>query len=307
MTSSSTSPIASIISSRAASARSRSSLGDSLVGERGAHGVVGPHDEAHPDQVDDAREVVLQAFGIWMTTGWALRRSRICWTQRSGSAPTRSHLLMKAMRGTRYLSAWRHTVSDCGSTPPTAQKTATAPSSTRRLRSTSMVKSTWPGVSMMLMRWLAPEAGRRGGRDGDAALLLLLHPVHGRGPFVDLAHLVGDARVVEDALGGRGLPRIDVRHDPDVSGLRDGELTSHDSRVPFRRAGGYPPGEMPDPRPPGPSNGVEAGGRRRGVGARLEGSSEQDFRLAAQFTRSGWWPVPRWDPPYVVCSCAEAN
>ena len=28
-----------------------------------------------------------------------------------------------------------------------------APSSTRRLRSTSVVKSTWPGVSMMLIWW----------------------------------------------------------------------------------------------------------------------------------------------------------
>ena len=56
------------------------------------------------------------------------------------------------MRGTPYLSAWRHTVSDCGSTPPTAQNTPTAPSRTRRDRSTSTVKSTWPGVSMMLTR-----------------------------------------------------------------------------------------------------------------------------------------------------------
>src|SRR5439155_785865 len=37
--------------------------------------------------------------------------------------------------------------------PPTAQNTPMAPSSTRRDRSTSAVKSTWPGVSMMLMRW----------------------------------------------------------------------------------------------------------------------------------------------------------
>ena len=51
------------------------------------------------------------------------------------------------------MSAWRQTVSDWGSTPATASKTAIAPSSTRRLRSTSTVKSTWPGVSMMLMRW----------------------------------------------------------------------------------------------------------------------------------------------------------
>ena len=60
---------------------------------------------------------------------------------------------MNAMRGTWYLSAWRQTVSDWGWTPATASKTATAPSSTRSERSTSAVKSTWPGVSMMLIRW----------------------------------------------------------------------------------------------------------------------------------------------------------
>src|SRR5690606_42039400 len=32
-----------------------------------------------------------------------------------------------------------------------------------------------------------PEAGGSGRRDGDAALLLLRHPVHGRGALVDLA------------------------------------------------------------------------------------------------------------------------
>ena len=34
------------------------------------------------------------------------------WTEPSKLAPMRSILLMKAMRGTRYLSAWRQTVSD---------------------------------------------------------------------------------------------------------------------------------------------------------------------------------------------------
>jgi hypothetical protein len=63
-----------------------------------------------------------------------------------------SILLQKIMRGTRYLSAWRHTVSVCGSTPALASSSAIAPSSTRSERSTSMVKSTWPGVSMMLKR-----------------------------------------------------------------------------------------------------------------------------------------------------------
>ena len=62
------------------------------------------------------------------------------------------------MRGTRYLSAWRHTVSDWGSTPATESNSAIEPSSTRSERSTSTVKSTWPGVSMMLIRWSFQEA-----------------------------------------------------------------------------------------------------------------------------------------------------
>ena len=64
------------------------------------------------------------------------------------SAPVRSILLTKAILGTSYFSLWRQTCSVCGCTPPTAQNNATAPSSTRRLRSTSAVKSTWPGVSI---------------------------------------------------------------------------------------------------------------------------------------------------------------
>jgi len=67
------------------------------------------------------------------------------------SAPARSILLTKPIRGTAYFDACRHTVSDCGSTPPTAQNTPMAPSSTRRERSTSAVKSTWPGVSIILI------------------------------------------------------------------------------------------------------------------------------------------------------------
>jgi hypothetical protein len=62
-------------------------------------------------------------------------------------------LLTKQIRGTSYLSACRQTVSDCGSTPSLPSNTATAPSSTRSDRSTSTVKSTWPGVSMMLIWW----------------------------------------------------------------------------------------------------------------------------------------------------------
>ena len=62
-----------------------------------------------------------------------------------------------------------------------------------------------------------PPAGGRGGRDGDAALLLLLHPVHRGRAVVDLTDLVGDAGVEQDALGGRRLAGIDVGHDADVA------------------------------------------------------------------------------------------
>src|SRR4051794_38289411 len=67
-----------------------------------------------------------------------------------------------------------------------------------------------------------PRALRRGRRDGDAALLLLLHPVHRGRAVVDLTDLVVDTGVEEDALRRRGLAGVDVRHDPDVAGL--GEL-----------------------------------------------------------------------------------
>src|SRR5438045_7900566 len=72
----------------------------------------------------------------------------------------RSILLTKQMRGTRYLSAWRHTVSDCGCTPATESNTHTAPSKTRKERSTSTVKSTWPGVSIMLTRYFLSKGSQ---------------------------------------------------------------------------------------------------------------------------------------------------
>ena len=71
---------------------------------------------------------------------------------------------------------------------------------------------------------VVPESGGRGGGDGDAAFLLLLHPVHGGGAVVDLADLVGLAGVEEDALGCGGLAGVDVRHDADVANLGQVDL-----------------------------------------------------------------------------------
>lgn len=65
-----------------------------------------------------------------------------------------------------------------------------------------------------------PKAG--GGRrsDGDAPLLLLRHPVHGRAALVHLADLVGLAGIEKDALGGGGLAGVNVRHDSNVAVVR---------------------------------------------------------------------------------------
>ena len=98
---------------------------------------------------------------IWIGTALAPKRSFSWSTTMKKSAPVRSILLTKTIRGTSYLLAWRHTVSVCGWTPEEPHRTTTAPSSTRRERSTSIVKSTCPGVSIILIRcssnwWLIP-------------------------------------------------------------------------------------------------------------------------------------------------------
>ena len=72
-----------------------------------------------------------------------------------------------------------------------------------------------------------PDGGRGGRRDGDAALLLLLHQVHGRGAFVHLADLVGLAGVIENPLGRRGLAGIDVGHDAEIAVVLDRVSAGH--------------------------------------------------------------------------------
>ncbi len=71
---------------------------------------------------------------------------------------------------------------------------------------------------------VVPDTGGGGRGDRDPPLLLLLHPVHRGGAFVDLTDLVVATRVVEDALGQRRLARVDMSHDPDVAGARQRHL-----------------------------------------------------------------------------------
>src|SRR5918997_1061561 len=113
---------------------------------------------------------------------------------------------------------------------------------------------------------VVPGALGRGGRDGDAALLLLLHPVHRGRAVVDLTDLVVDTGVEEDALGRRGLAGVDVRHDPDVAGLGEGGL------------------------------GVGHGSLLRGSGPRAGSGWWPGFPAG----RGGWQSQPGWHLPAVV-------
>ena len=77
-------------------------------------------------------------------------RSEIACSTRSASAPPRSILFTKSSVGTRSRCSARISTSVCACTPSTAEITSTAPSSTLSTRSTSAMKSGWPGVSIRL-------------------------------------------------------------------------------------------------------------------------------------------------------------
>jgi len=83
---------------------------------------------------------------------------------------------------------------------------------------------------------VAPLASCRGGGDGDAPLLLLLHPVHYGGAFMHFTNLVCAAGVIKDALGRGGLTGINVGHDPDVAHLLEWCCSCHTK---FGRGGYY--------------------------------------------------------------------
>src|SRR5699024_420936 len=65
---------------------------------------------------------------------------------------------------------------------------------------------------------VAPVAGGRSRSDGNTTLLLLRHPVHGSRAIVRFTDLVVNTSVIQDTLGGGGLAGVDVRHNADVSG-----------------------------------------------------------------------------------------
>ena len=110
------------------------------------------------------------------------------------SEPMWSNLLMKAMRGTLYGGLTPNGLGlrlDAGDGVEDGNGT----SRTRRQRLTSAEVNVARGVDD-LDDVVLPEARGGSGGNGNAALLLLNHPVHGGGAIVDLTDLVGLAGVV---------------------------------------------------------------------------------------------------------------
>src|SRR6185503_16281269 len=165
-------------------------------------------------------------IGSCSATGFAFKRSRIWSSTRTKSAPSRSSLLTNATRGTPYLSAWRHTADaaeDCDGAVEHTQRALHFDREVDVARSVDDVDA----VVGELAAHPFPEAGRRGRRDRDAALLLLLHPVHDGRAVIDLTDLERDPRVEQDARGRRRLAGIDVSHDADIPIPREWGLPCH--------------------------------------------------------------------------------
>ena len=72
-------------------------------------------------------------------------------------------------------------------------------------------------VNLVGITIVVPEGGGGSRSDGNTPLLLLDHPVHRGGTFVNLTDLVCLAGVVQNAFRCGGLTGIDVGHDADVA------------------------------------------------------------------------------------------
>ena len=193
-----------------------------------------------PTRSTTPRKSLSAPIGICRTSGVELRRSTIMSTQRKKSAPVRSSLLTKHIRGhgvlVRLAPHGHRLRLDAGDTVEHRDGAVEDAQRALHLGGEVDVAGGVDDVDLVVL----PPAGRRGGRDRDAALLLLLHPVHDGGALVDLADLVGDAGVEEDPLGRGGLAGVDVRHDADVADLGQvgGDVDGHLSVIPSGLGGG---------------------------------------------------------------------
>ncbi len=139
---------------------------------------------------------------------------------RSGSAPTRSSLLMNAIRGTRQNIVTVSLVPDRlglrldpGHAVEDYDGAVQYPEGPLHFGR----KIDMPGGIDQVELVAPPEEGGRGGGDRDPPLLLLFHVVHAGIAVVDFTHLVFFAGVEEDPFANGRLARIDVGDDADIA------------------------------------------------------------------------------------------
>ena len=65
---------------------------------------------------------------------------------------------------------------------------------------------------------LPPLGSNGGGGNGDSAFTLLFHPVGGSGTVVYFADFMNHPGIEKNPLGESGLPCVDMRSDPDITG-----------------------------------------------------------------------------------------
>lgn len=89
-------------------------------------------------------------------------------------------------------------------------------------------------VDAVFLAKTVPRSRRRSAGNRDAALALLLHPIHGGGAFIHGTNLVGHTGIEQNPLRRRRFTGVDVRHDSDVPRIFEFENSSHDLlRRPF--------------------------------------------------------------------------
>src|SRR5579862_6069604 len=130
-------------------------------------------------------------------TGWAPRRWRMVRTTWSKSAPMRSILLTKQIRGTRYRFRLRlhdrHAIENANRSVQHAQRTLHFH---RKVHVTRSINN----IDAILLVVTRPRSRGRRGRNRNAAFALLLHPVHGGRAFIHRTDLVSHTRIEQDAF-----------------------------------------------------------------------------------------------------------
>ncbi len=189
----------------------------------GTHGLVVPEDSLHADQIHNALECLLGAdryldragIGSEHLLELAAHFEEVCarTVHLVNIADTGNIILVSlAPYGFRLRLYTAHST-ECGhSSVEHTQRTL-------HLHSEVNVSRSVDKIDLVLFVGILPECCGCSRCDGDATLLLLLHPVHGGAAVVHLTYFVSQTRIEKYALGRRRLAGVDMSHNADITGV----------------------------------------------------------------------------------------